>query len=56
MWEHKYLQPEKKCPMQAIVSAIGTSPYHISQDLIELTQPTLNKSKYKTTNSLSFVN
>ena len=49
-------KPEKKYLMQVIVSAIGTLPYHISQDLIEQIQPTLNKSKYKTTNSSSFVN
>ena len=41
--------------MQVIVSAIGTLPHHISQDLLELIQSTLNKSKYKTTNSSSFV-
>ena len=42
--------------MQAIVSAIGTPTYHISQDLVELIQTTLNKSKYKMTNSLLFLN
>ena len=42
--------------MRAIVSTIGTPPYGISQYLVELIQPTLNKSKYKITNSLSFVN
>ena len=42
--------------MRAIVSKIGTPPDGISQYLAELTQPTLNKSKYKITNSLSFVN
>ena len=31
-------------------------PYGISQYLVELIQPTLNKSKYKIANSLSFVN
>ena len=35
---------------------IGTLPYGISQYLVELTQPTLNKSEYKITNSSSFVN
>ena len=49
-------KPEKCYPMQAIVSAIGTPPYGISQHLVELIQPTLNKSKYKITNSSSFVN
>ena len=42
--------------MRAIVSTIGTSPYDISQYMLELIQTTLNKSKYKITNSLSFVN
>ena len=42
--------------MRAIVSTIGTPPYGISQYLIELIQPTLNKSKYKIANSSSFVN
>ena len=41
--------------MKAIVSTIGTPPYEISQYLVELIQPTLNKSKYKIANSLSFV-
>ena len=42
--------------MRAIVSTIGTPHYDISQYLVELIQPTLNKSKYKITNSSSFVN
>ena len=42
--------------MRAIVSTIGTPPYGISQYLAELIQLTLNKSKYKITNSSSFVN
>ena len=42
--------------MRAIVSTIGTPPYGISQYLVKLIQPTLNKSKYKITNSSSFVN
>ena len=50
---HKH---EKCYPMRAIVSTIGTPPYDISQYLVELIQPTLNKSKYKITNSSSFVN
>ena len=33
--------------MRAIDSTIGTQPYGISQYLVELVQPTLNKSKYK---------
>ena len=42
--------------MRAIASTIGTPPYGISQYLVELIQPALNKSKYKVTNSSSFVN
>ena len=48
-------KPEKCYPMRAIVAAIGTPPYGISQYLVELIQPTLNKSKYKITNSSLFV-
>ena len=42
--------------MRTIVSTIGTPPYGISQYLEELILPTLNRSKYKITNSSSFVN
>ena len=49
-------KPEKCYRMQAIVSAIGTLLNGISQYFVELIQPTLNKSKYKTINSSSFVN
>ena len=49
-------KPEKCHPMRAIVSTIGSALYGISQYLVELIQPTLNKSKYKTENSSSFVN
>ena len=42
--------------MRAIASTIGTPSYGISQYLVELIQSTLNKSKYKITNSSSFVN
>ena len=42
--------------MRAIVSTIGTPPYGNSQYLVDLIQPTLNKSKYKITNSSSFLN
>ena len=47
-------KPEKCYPMRAIVSTIGTPPCGISQYLVELIQPTLNKSKCKITNSSSF--
>ena len=49
-------KPEKCYSIRAIVSTIGTPLYGISQYLVELIQPTLNKSKYKITNSSSFVN
>ena len=42
--------------MRTIVSTIGTPPCGISRYLVELIQPTQNESKYKITNSLSFVN
>ena len=42
--------------MQTIVSKIGTSPCDISQYLVKLIQPTLNKSKYNIKKPSSFVN
>ena len=42
--------------MQPIVLRIATPPSGISQYLADLIQPTLNKSKYKITNSSSFLN
>ena len=42
--------------MRAIVSTIRIPPNDTSQYLVELIQTTLNKSKYKMTNSSSFVN
>ena len=42
--------------MRTIVSTIGTPPYGISKHLIELIQPTLNKSEHRVINSSSFVN
>ena len=42
--------------MRATVLTIGTLHEDIPQYLVELIQPTLNKSKYKITNSSSFVN
>ena len=49
-------KPERFYAMRAIVSIVGTLPCGISQYLVELIQPTLTKSKHKTTNLLSFVN
>ena len=42
--------------MRATVLTNGTLHEGIPQYLVELIQPTLNKSKYKITNSSSFVN
>ena len=42
--------------MQAVISTIGTPPYGISQYLVELIQPTLNKNKYKIINLSPFAN
>ena len=42
--------------MQVMVSIIGTLLFDISHYLVELIQLTLNKRKYKITNSSSFVN
>ena len=42
--------------MRPVVSIIGAPTYGISEYLVESTQPTLNKNKYKITNSLPFVN
>ena len=41
--------------MRTIVSTIATPPYGISKYLVEIIQPTLNKSEYKVVNSSSFV-
>ena len=51
----KAYKPEKCYPNQGMVSAIVTPPYDISQYLVELIQPTTNKSKYKINSSL-FIN
>ena len=38
-----------------IVSTIGTPPYGISKYLVDIIQPTLNKSQHKVKNSKPFV-
>ena len=48
-------KPEKNYPMKTIVSTIGTPVYGISKFLVEIVQPTLNKSNNKIQNSTSFV-
>ena len=52
----KACKSEKCYPMQAVISTIGTTSYGISQYLVELIQPMLNKNKYEITNLSSFVN
>ena len=52
----KARKSEKCYPMQAVISTIGTPSYGISQYLVELIQPMLNKNKYEITNLSSFVN
>ncbi|XP_065658232.1 uncharacterized protein LOC136082738 [Hydra vulgaris] len=46
---------EKGYPMRIIVSPIGTPPHKLSQYLVEIIQPTLNKNECRVKNSLSFV-
>ena len=41
--------------MRTIVSTIRTPAYGISKDLVQIIQPTLNKSNNKIQNSTSFV-
>ena len=48
-------KPEKKYSVRTIVSTIGTPAYGISKYLVEIIQPTQNKSNNKIQNSTSFV-
>ena len=48
-------KPEKNYPMRTIVSTIGTPAYGISKYLVEIIQPTQNKSNNKIQNSTSFL-
>ena len=41
--------------MRTKVSTIGAVPYGTSEYLVEIIQPTLNKSKYRVINSHTFV-
>ena len=41
--------------MRTIVSTVGTVPYGTSKCLVEIIQPTLNKSKHRVINSFTFV-
>ena len=49
-------KPGKNYPMKTIVSLIGTALYGTSKCLVDIIQPTLNKSKHRVTNSSSFGN
>ena len=47
---------EKGYPMRTVVSTVGTPTYGISQYLVELIQPVMNKNETKLKNSSTFVN
>ena len=46
--------PEKTYPIRIIVSTIGTVTYGISEYLVKVIQPTLNKSVERIKNHLSY--
>ena len=48
-------KPEKDYPMRIVVSTIGTPTYRISEYLVSIIQPTLNKNTSRLKNSRSFV-
>ena len=48
-------KPEKNYPMRTIVPTIGTPAYGISKYLVQIIQPTLNKTNNKIHDSKSFV-
>ena len=48
-------KPEKGYPMRTIVSTIGTATHGISEHLVKLIQPALNKSETRIKNSTEFV-
>ena len=48
-------KPSKNYPFRILVSTIGTAPYKISEYLVKIIQPTLNKSGHMVKNSKSFV-
>lgn len=49
-------KPEKNYPMRTVVSTIGTPQYGVSEYLVKIIQPTLNKHPHRIVNSTSFVN
>lgn len=48
-------KPTKNYPMRIVVSTIGSPPYETSKYLVNIIQPTLNKSNIRVINSSSFV-
>ena len=48
-------KPAKNYPMRIVVSTIGSPPYQTSKYLVNIIQPTLNKSDIRVVNSSSFV-
>ena len=48
-------KPEKNYPMRTVVSTIGTPTHGISEYLVKLSQPTLNKNPIRIKNSRTFV-
>ena len=48
MVQSKAINLKKNNPMQTIASTVGTPPNGISEDLVNVIQPTLNKNKGKT--------
>ena len=49
-------KPKKSYPMRIIVSTIGTPNYGISNYLVKIIQPVLNKNKTRLKNSFDFIN
>ena len=48
-------KPEKNFPMRVVVSTIATPTYKISEHLVKIIQPTLNKNETRLKNSKTFV-
>ena len=51
----KAQKPEKSYPMKIVVSTIGTPNYGISNYLVKIIQPVLNKNKTRLKNSFDFI-
>ena len=48
-------KPAKNYPFRVLVSTVGTAPYKLSEYLVKIIQPTLNKSDISVRNSKTFV-